>query len=115
MDVLPRSEAETGAVQQTGARQEATSAGPTLAGSDPGESRVVPGAGIEALTRDRGAVVQPPAGIRMRRIKKRKGSRFRTLRNYLLIGLLFVLIGLFLWVIQETFSGGFLGIGVAAD
>lgn len=79
-----------------------------------GAAPVAPGAGVQALTRERSPAVQLPRE-RIRRFKKRRSSPFRTLVKYVLIGILFILIGLVFYAVQQSLSGGFLGFGVANE
>ena len=85
-------------------------AAPSAASGSPANRRVAPGSGVSMLPRLR----QPmgtPAADRPRRVHKHRGHRLRGIRNYLLVGVLVILAGLILWVAQQAFSGGILGIG----
>ncbi len=74
--------------------------------------QVSPGAGVGALEpQGRSSSRRRRTGSSTRR--RRAGRRFRQIRNYFLMLILCVFIGVIFWMFQDTFSKGFMGIGVA--
>ena len=96
-------------VRNTGAP---TDGGPDRVDGPPASEgpRVSPGSGVAAVSQPEGTVgsAEPP---RRRRIRRRVGSRHQTLKNYLLAGLLCIVIGLVFWLFGRTLSSGLFGIG----
>lgn len=77
--------------------------------------RVAPGSGVNTLTRDRMPSIAPPPKTRERRFRKRRSGSLRQIRDYFLVCILFAVIGAAFWYIQQSFSGGFLGIGITTE
>lgn len=85
-------------------RDRSETAGPKGEAAD-----VLPGSGVGTLETSRRMPVSRPR----RRVKKRRvGRRKLKLRSYLVALVLCILIGALLWVLRDTFSSGFLGIGI---
>ena len=84
---------------------------PEPVAEQPEPPRISPGAGVGALEpKARSEPTYSPA--RRKRTKKVRSRRTRRIRNYILVCLLFVLIGFTIWIVQNRLSGGFFGIGV---
>ncbi len=72
--------------------------------------KVSPGAGVGALPPQRQPAASPPARRRRTR-KKKTGRSLKRIRNYVLAFILFLMIGVVVWAMQNTLSAGFFGIG----
>ncbi len=89
------------------------SSGPQEALAEPSPAQVSPGAGAEALQRERQATLPPPAPRRRRSLQKR-ARRFKQVKNYILSTLLFFLIVIVFWIVKQTItSTGLFGIGIS--
>ena len=97
---------------QSPARESATPPPPPPLPPPPTPLSVSPGAGVEALGRQRQvSVTPPPTGTRRRRVTRGR-SRLKRIRNYALALVLFALIAFTLWLVRESLSAGFFGIGI---
>ena len=71
--------------------------------------QVLPGSGVETLEPGR---TSQPAARRSRPTRKRQGGLEKKIRNFFLVVILSLLIGLLVYVIRIVLSGGFLGIQI---